>query len=475
MKATTLSNPAAYGTDYEIVDSFFGNQSHSEEGKNNNKWFMGELHRRKDGWVVYTNYGRVGDPGVHQIYGPMSEMAARKEFADKRKDKLLRKKDPYLEVALAECAVGSLLARGRSVGHIDAETLARRAAPTEPVEAKAKAAPKPAGPTLDPELRAFVADLFGTSKKSLESQAAVTITAKGMRTPAGVLTIASIKKGEEALEELIALVQKQASKGVVEDMAAVSSAFFSAIPHDLGRKRPPVLSTLNEIGEKQELCQLMRDMLAVNGGETGGIIASDDVGLKYAQLGCEVRALGGAEMREVKAIVEKSVIRGGVTVRRVYAVRRPAEWAAFEATGQPVGNVKYGFHGSGFPNWTGILTRGLLMPALVVAHGGKLTDFGWLGRGKYFGKEACTARNYAQSRSPGGRGTYVMAVCGVALGKQAEYRKITRGLTRPPAGADSCWGVRGSEFSDNEWVVYNVDKNGSTVQSDRIEYVVEFN
>ena len=52
-----------------------------------------------------------------------------------------------------------------------------------------------------------------------------------------------------------------------------------------------------------------------------------------------------------------------------------------------------------------------------------------------------------------------MALTRVALGKMKTYRKITYGLSAPPAGYDSCHGMRrkagfSSEFDDDEYVIY---------------------
>ena len=65
-----------------------------------------------------------------------------------------------------------------------------------------------------------------------------------------------------------------------------------------------------------------------------------------------------------------------------------------------------------------------------------------------------------------------MALARVSLGRMKDYHKITYGLTAPPAGYDSCHGVRNkagnqSQFADDEYVVYNPNQQ-------KIEYLVEF-
>ena len=107
--------------------------------------------------------------------------------------------------------------------------------------------------------------------------------------------------------------------------------------------------------------------------------------------------------------------------------------------------------------------RGLLLPKIVVSLGVKRTDAGWLGNGIYFGNAICTSANYAH---PGKRGTRLVSVASVSLGTVKQNRKITYGLNKPPEGFHSCHGVRGSEFADDEFVVYDTKQQ-------RLEYLVE--
>ena len=66
---------------------------------------------------------------------------------------------------------------------------------------------------------------------------------------------------------------------------------------------------------------------------------------------------------------------------------------------------------------------------------------------------------------PGKRKTHFVAVANVALGKPKRYERITWGLSKPPAGYHSCHGVRGTEFDDDEYVVYDTKQQ-------HLEYLV---
>ncbi len=144
------------------------------------------------------------------------------------------------------------------------------------------------------------------------------------------------------------------------------------------------------------------------------------------------------------------------------------------------------FHGSRACNWVGILSRGLLLPKIVVSLGvnrtGKIyflfslfsryilcsftcKDGGWLGDGIYFG-EADTAAGYAQA---GDQNTAFFLCANVALGKMKEYSKITYGLEIPKS-FQSAYGnpkLGNSQFHDNEFVIYDERQH-------RMEYLVEF-
>jgi poly [ADP-ribose] polymerase len=204
----------------------------------------------------------------------------------------------------------------------------------------------------------------------------------------------------------------------------------------------------------------MRDMLNVNG--KANVLVNPEIEEKYKALKCRIDRVESKTFTEIASFVEKSAKRSYTKykVKNVWQVERDGERKAYS---EGVGNEKLLFHGSAAKNWLGILSRGLLLPKIVVSLGVKRTDAGWLGNGIYFGDAICTSAGYAH---PGKRHTRFITVARVAMGKVAQYRKITYGLNKPPEGYDSCHGVRGSEFSDDEFVVYDQKQQ-------RLEYLVE--
>lgn len=429
-----------------------------------NKFYSLELHRAGGAYRIYTHYGRTGEDGTHECrFFEGDRAAAEKELARISREKV---KKGYKPLSVANVKVGSTAVRGQSVGVVDAAT---KALAVEAAAAAApKAAPKRVAVELDSGTRDLVRTLFAESTGALLKAADTKITAQGVETPLGVLTLGQVEHGEAKLKEILEVVKKYGGATSAEDrLRALSSEFFSIIPHRIPRSRDgfiaSVIRDLSNIAEKQETLTLMRDMLSVS-AKDASTLASDDVEQKYVALGAKLRQLQGDEERAIaKKVIDSQHRKQIARIHRVFAVERPGEAEAFERV---LGNVIAGYHGSKAGRWMGILSRGILLPKVVQTMGVSRTDYGWLGSGCYYGSEADTPVQYT---GPAKTGRRYLCVAEVAAGKQAKFTRITPGLSAPPAGFDSCWGVRGggSQFADNEIVIYR------TTQA-RITHLIEF-
>jgi poly [ADP-ribose] polymerase len=428
---------------------------------NRNKYYAVELHAATSKYRVYTHYGRTDDLDANPNAGAReSRYFDSLDEARGQYQKIYREKTSpakgYKELSLASSRIGSKKTLGQSSGTIDDATLRKLAARPDQ--------PTPAAPAvvLPPDVGDLVAHLYSEATTALTSTVNASITANGIETPLGVLTIGQIEKGQAILDGLVAeFGKKRPSKAGLTDL---SGKFYTVIPHRFGRSREAaqeaVIDTAEKLNAKQETLQLMRDMLSVNGD--ANVLHGTEVGRKYEALNCRIEPVPADTFAEVKKYVDGSVVQKWRRhpVRNVWRVRRPGE---FEGFAEAVGNARLLFHGSAARNWVGILSRGLLMPKVVVTLGVQRTDAGWLGSGLYFGDAVCTSAAYAH---PGSRKTRFISLARVALGKMKDYAKITYGLSKPPAGYDSCHGVRGTEFSDDEYVVYDH-------RQQRLEYLVE--
>lgn len=470
----------SYPTEFEIVQKAV--LQVTDIKTNRNKYYAIELHKAATTgfpYRVFTHYGRTDDleknpdAGVREGRYFRSEGEALGNYRKIYNQKTSPRKG-YKEINLASSRIGSQKARGTSSGHVDAQTLSRLAQANKGA-GRVKVRPKPS--TLSAPLGALVKTLYAEATHKLTTTLQAQITANGIETPLGVLTLGQIERGEEILEEAYATFQKvQSSRrrriGLEDKLVDLSGQFYTVVPHRLGRSREAVkaavINTLPAFEQKQETLQLMRDMLKVS-GESPSVLFNSELDQKYEALGCDMVALtpGSQASRDIRRLVEGSQLKSKrIKVKRVFSLRRENERARFDHS---VGNERLLMHGSRAPNWVGILSRGLLMPKIVVSMGVNRTDAGWLGHGLYFGDAACTSLNYT---SPARGGSRFMAITRVALGRARKYHKITYGLTEPPRGYDSTHGVRNergtsSQFSDDEFVVYRDAQQ-------QLEYLVEF-
>ena len=434
---------------------------------NRNKYYAIELHGAAASYRVFTHYGRTDDlesnpnAGAKESRFFLDAEAAEACYTSIYREKTSPKKG-YREVSLASSKIGSQKARGKSSGEVDEKTIAKLA--------KEKGATPPPNPSaLSPAIQSLVSYIYAEATSALTSTVAAKITAEGIETPLGVLTIGQIERGESILQTLYAEFQKKKPRR--SEMERLSGEFYTAIPHRIGRTRAAVeeavIDSLSDFEQKQETLQLMKDMLAVSGDSA--VLYDAKIDAQYEALRCHIGAVDPASStyRELEAYVLRSQVKSKkIKVTNIYTLMRDEEWGAYDGS---VGNERLLYHGSRIKNWVGLLSRGILLPKIVVSLGVNRTDAGWLGNGIYFGDAACTSAFYT---TPGRKGTRLMAVARVALGKPAKYTKITYGLKGPPDGFDSCHGVRNapgapSQFEDDEYVIYQGNRQ-------RMEALVEF-
>uniref|UniRef100_A0A8C4KFD8 Poly [ADP-ribose] polymerase n=1 Tax=Dromaius novaehollandiae TaxID=8790 RepID=A0A8C4KFD8_DRONO len=223
------------------------------------------------------------------------------------------------------------------------------------------------------------------------------------------------------------------------------------------------------LSSKQDLCQLIRDMLNIR--ETNMSCPNPSSLAKYQALRCKIEAVDAESYEFLN--VEEQLLKNNhndcpVRILEVYRVGRIGETAEFLSS---LGNTQSLFHASPVHNFVGILCRGLLMPKVVVEdHGLKRTDTGNLGSGIYFSDSISASIKYSSPSVMDG--TRLLAVCDVALGSCLDLYQRNFSLNSAPSGYDSVHGVRkaadvSSDFEDDEFVVYKTNQV-------KIRFVVKF-
>ena len=164
---------------------------------NHNKYYAIELHsaqqKSKTLYRVFTHYGRTDDLETNPDAG-QKECRYFDNLAEARAnyDSIFREKTSpkkgYKEVALASSKIGSQQARGTSSGEVDVKTLQK-------IKTKDDSKPVVKASELPIGVQELVRYIYDESKNALTNSVAAKITANGIETPLGVLTISQIEKG----------------------------------------------------------------------------------------------------------------------------------------------------------------------------------------------------------------------------------------------------------------------------------------
>lgn len=210
--------------------------------------------------------------------------------------------------------------------------------------------------------------------------------------PVDSIKASTLDQAESVLLSLKELMKSE-SQGIF-DIAELEDKFYELIPH----KTRDDFNSLSVIHRKIDLCQLIRDVISVS--EATNWLKNSSAKAKYKTLGCHIKFLpcNGSEWRRAaEQFVNSDVEDQKIVVHNVYEINRPSEDDAFAAD---VDNKRFLFHSSQAKNFVGILSRGLLMPKVIVDDfGGTRTDPGMLGSGIYFASSAryvhfCCFKNY---------------------------------------------------------------------------------
>ncbi|KAN0038975.1 hypothetical protein ACTA71_001169 [Dictyostelium dimigraforme] len=432
------SRQPSFETTFEILQSHTLQFTNLTGISSNNKFYHLELQRDSKGQHrIYTSYGRTDGPKTNEVRYTDNLFDAIDLYSTIYNEKTSDKKG-YKPVKLDSSSVSS-------------------SKPTESLIS--------ADSQLEPLLKKLIENLYNEATTQLTNSFSVTITERGIETPLGVLSMEQVENGETILKKINTYLNSTTNPSSTE-LERLSSEFFTVIPHKLGRGSDVVskntIRNLDQLNAKFELLQLMKDLLVVKVSGTG----THALDMKYRALKTNLTPLG--KFSHDYSIV-KDLLKGieGINDLVIYQIQREGD---VESSTLPTPS-KLLFHGSRPSNFVGILSRGMLLPKVIVNNGGSRTDFGFLGAGIYFGDSFETALKYAHPSTPYGK-RYIL-VSKVGLGNISKHLKINSTLTQPPTGFDSCLGLKRnltthylSDFNDNEYVIYNTNQQ-------RQEYLIE--
>jgi len=210
---------------------------------NNNKFYVIQLLEQDGGgsYSVWNRWGRVGEIGQNMLKSCGSDLKkAKQDFMKKYKDKTANSwqdrksfKPKTGKYTLIEIDYG-------------AEAEVEEKKEKEPADSPKKDKKDLPGSTLDAKVQDVVKLIFDI--KMME-HVMVEMEFDIKKMPLGKLTKKQIKEGYEVLKQIEEILKVGGkSRG---EISTLSSEFYTKIPHDFGRRIPPLINDLEALKKKK--------------------------------------------------------------------------------------------------------------------------------------------------------------------------------------------------------------------------------
>ncbi|XP_067159689.1 protein mono-ADP-ribosyltransferase PARP3 isoform X6 [Apteryx mantelli] len=281
--------------------------------------------------------------------------------------------------------------------------------------------------TLDKATQDLVSLIF-SNDMFRDAMQTMNIDVKKM--PLGKLSKQQIAKGFEALEELEAALRAQPARAT--HLEELSSRFYTIIPHNFGRARPPPINSHDLLRAKKDMLLVLADIEVAQSLQAQKVKEEEEeeeevphpLDQDYALLCCQLSLLDPAS-REYKLIKNYVTQTGNkLQILNIWEVVREGEDELFKAHNH-LEHRRLLWHGTNVAVIAAILKSGLR----IMPHSG-----GRVGKGIYFASENSKSAGYVGCTS---QRVGIMFLNEVALGKPYCITQDDPTLCRPPAGYDS--------------------------------------
>ncbi|KAF1969654.1 PARP-domain-containing protein [Bimuria novae-zelandiae CBS 107.79] len=416
-----------------VYDAFLNK---TDASANNNKFYRAQLlwNPSTRDYKTWTRWGRVGNRGQSKVLGAGSLEDAMTNFNKKFKEKskltwtdrgAAPKKGAYAYVERSyepdtedddEPAANGCSRQSRSVS--------------------------PAKSTLAVPVQSLMQLIFN---QQYMNDAMNDLNYDVNKMPLGKLSKATIKRGFETLTKLAALLNSAlVSRQDVEDL---SNRYYSLIPHNFGRSRPPVIGDPGALKREVEMLDSLGDMKEAAELMKGGLNDLEKVNAldrQFQSLGLEEMSVIDPRSSEFQELANYLINTRGSThsvtyqVENIFRIERQSELDRFQKS--PYAKIQSDrrllWHGSRATNFGGILSQGLRIAPPEAPVSGYM-----FGKGIYLADMSSKSANYCCSYNSGGYA--LLLLCEAELGRpmhELTKDSYTAGEDARASGSCSTWG-----------------------------------
>ncbi|XP_027742062.1 protein mono-ADP-ribosyltransferase PARP3 isoform X1 [Empidonax traillii] len=351
---------------------------------NNNKFYIIQLLEHDGAYSVWSRWGRVGEVGQSKLMPCTSLEAAKKDFEKKFREKtknswaskenFIAQPGKYTLIEVQPGAEQEVEVALRVDGVDGGKVCKQRVLPC----------------TLDKDTQELVSLIF-SSDMFRDAMQTMNIDVKKM--PLGKLSKQQIARGFEALEELETALQEQPPQA--SRLEELSSRFYTIVPHNFGRARPPPINSPDLLRAKKDMLLVLADIEVAQSLQAQKVKEEEEEKEKevphpldqdYALLCCQLSLLDSAS-REYQ-LIQNYVTQTGHKphILNIWQVARDGEDERFKAH-DLLEHRRLLWHGTNVAVVAAILKSGLR----IMPHSG-----GRVGKGIYFASENSKSAGYGE-------------------------------------------------------------------------------
>jgi len=394
------NNYHVYEDGDEIYDAIL-NQTNI--ANNNNKFYNLQVLKKdnSNNYFFWTRWGRVGEKGQFKLLNCPSKDSAISQFKAKFRDKTANSWDDRKNFVKKNKKY-FLLERDYGVTEEEEEKIKNKE--EEKIDIPDS--------TLDARVQDIIQLIFDISLME-QQMAEIGYNAKKM--PLGKLTKDHIKKSFTVLKKLDDELNRKVQRPSV--LSELTSEFYTIIPHDFGRTRPPVINTKVLLKKKIEMVESLADIqIATTLLKNQKVeITENPIDTNYKSLHCNLTPLDhkSEEFEMIEMYVKNTHAKTHswykLEIDDVFIVDREGEKERFLGYKYPDKKRKLLWHGSRLTNFAGILSQGLRIAPPEAPVTGYM-----FGKGVYFADMVSKSANYCYANKSSG----LMLLCEVMTGEE---------------------------------------------------------
>ncbi|XP_064523818.1 protein mono-ADP-ribosyltransferase PARP3 isoform X4 [Pseudopipra pipra] len=321
-KAVGGSSTGNPGQQEQVYEDYNCTLNQTNISANNNKFYIIQLLEHNGAYSVWSRWGRVGEVGQFKLMPCASLEAAKKDFEKKFREKT-KNSWASKENFIAQPGKYTLIEVQPGAGQ-EVEVALK----VDDVDGNKVCKQRVLPCTLDKDTQELVSLIF-SSDMFRDAMQTMNIDVKKM--PLGKLSKQQIARGFEALEELEAALQEQPPQA--SRLEELSSRFYTIVPHNFGRARPPPINSPDLLRAKKDMLLVLADIEVAQSLQAQKVKEEEKevphpLDQDYALLCCQLSLLDSAS-REYQ-LIQNYVTQTGhnLHILNIWQVARAGEWAA---------------------------------------------------------------------------------------------------------------------------------------------------